>query len=98
MSDESTIELLNKFVAGWNAHDIDMLLECMADDALFFSSLGPEPDGTAVKGITGLRSAFKSVWLTYSDAAWSDVKHIVASECAVTTWRFTGTKADGSGD
>lgn len=96
MSDASTIRLLTKFAAGWNAHDVDMLLECMTEDAVFYSSVGPELDGAVVKGIAALRDAFTSLWLSFPDAAWNDVHHIPSDEYAITTWRFSGTNADGS--
>lgn len=92
----TTIELLDRFSAGWNAHDVDALLDCMTDDGVFFGSAGAEPDGATFKGRDELRKSYAGLWSTFPDAAWNDVQHFVSGDRAVTEWRFTGTKADGS--
>lgn len=92
----SVSDLLEKFASGWNAHDVEVLLECMTDDGVFYGSAGPEPDGATFKGTEELRSSYSALWSTFPDAAWNDVRHFVSGDRAVTEWRFTGTKADGS--
>lgn len=92
----TTLYLLEKFAAGWNAHDVNALLECMTDGGIFYGSAGAEPDGATFKGTDELRSAYSALWVTFPDAAWNDVQHFISGERAVTEWRFTGTKADGS--
>ena len=92
----STLDLLEKFAAGWNAHDIDTLLDCMTDDGVFYGSAGAEPDGATTKGKEELRASYAALWQTFPDATWNDVQHFVVGDRAVTEWRFTGTKTDGS--
>lgn len=90
------LELLQKFAAGWNAHDVDALLECMTDDGIFYGSAGVEPYGAIFTGTDELRSSYSALWEIFPDAAWNEVQHFIAGDRAVTEWRFTGTKADGS--
>ncbi|MBL4757469.1 MAG: nuclear transport factor 2 family protein [Rhizobiales bacterium] len=92
----TTLELLEKFAAGWNAHNVDALLECMTDDGIFYGSAGAEPNGATFTSTDELRSSYSALWATFPDAAWNDVQHFISGERAVTEWRFTGTKADGS--
>lgn len=92
----STIALLDRFAAAWNAHDVEALLDCMTEDGVFHGSAGPEPDGATYQGTGALRTSFCAIWQTFPDAAWNDVNHIIAGDRAITEWRFTGTKADGT--
>ena len=92
----SAVDLLDKFAAAWNAHDVDALLECMTEDGIFYGSAGPEPDGATHQGQEALRTSYAALWQMFPDAAWNDVNHFVDGDRAVTEWRFTGTKADGS--
>ncbi|MBA4491481.1 nuclear transport factor 2 family protein [Paracoccus sp. S1E-3] len=92
----TTLELLDKFAAGWNAHDVDALLDCMTDDGVFYGSAGTGPDGATSRGKDELRKSYAALWATFPDAAWNDVTHFVSGDRAVTEWRFTGTKTDGS--
>lgn len=96
MQKMTPLELLEKFSTGWNAHDVDVLLECMTNDGIFFGSSGAEPDGVIYKGTKELRDSFAALWATFPDAVWNDVQHFISGDRAVTEWRFTGTKTDGS--
>lgn len=91
----TTFELLEKFAAGWNAHDIEMLLDCMTDDGIFYGSAGSDPDGTKTMGKEELRVSYAALWATFPDARWNDVNHFISGDRAVTEWRFTGTRSDG---
>ena len=92
----SVHQLLDRFTAAWNAHDVDALLACMTDDAVFWAAVGPAPHGAQARGTASLREAYEAIWQTYPDAAWHDATHIVSGDRAVTEWRFTGTRADGT--
>jgi uncharacterized protein (TIGR02246 family) len=88
-------ELLDEFADAWNAHDVDRLLACMTEDAVFYGAAGPAPDGASWQGPTQLREAFSAVWRTYPDATWFSATHFVDGDRALTEWTFSGTPADG---
>lgn len=92
----SDSDLLDRFAAAWNAHDVEALVDCMTDDGIFYGSIGPQPSGATSRGVSALRAGFSAVWEMFPDAAWSDVNHIIAGDRAVTEWRFTGTRGDGT--
>ncbi len=92
----TTFDLLEKFSACWNAHDVEALLDCMTDDGIFYGSAGTDRDGNKSVGKGALRASYSELWATFPDAAWNQVRHFVSGNRAVTEWHFTGTKADGS--
>lgn len=91
----AVLQLLDDFTAAWNAHDVDALLACMTDDGVFRAA-GPAPHGAEARGAEALRQAYQAIWQTYPDAQWHDAVHFVSGDRAVTEWRFTGTRADGT--
>jgi len=87
--------LLARFMAAWNAHDLDGLMACMAQDCAFHASAGPEPCGRRHTGQEAVRAAYAAIFSTFSDAAWSNDKHVVSGDTGLSSWRFTGTSAVG---
>ena len=87
--------LLARFMAAWNAHDLDGLMACMAQDCAFHASAGPEPCGRRHTGQEAVRAAYAAIFSTFSDAAWSNDKHVVSGDTGLSSWRFTGTTVAG---
>ncbi|MEO8667028.1 MAG: nuclear transport factor 2 family protein [Bauldia sp.] len=96
MSDSATLKLLERFADAWNAHDVEILLECMTDDGVFYSSAGPAPSGTTFAGREALRKGFSAVWELYPDAQWTKARHFASGADACSQWIFVGTKRDGT--
>lgn len=95
MSNRDVLELLERFVDAWNAHDVDVLLDCMTEDGVFYASAGPPPSGDKSVGREALRKAYAAIWQVYPDAQWTNAHHFVSGENACSEWMFTGTKTDG---
>jgi ketosteroid isomerase-like protein len=87
--------LLARFMAAWNAHDLDGLMACMAEDCAFHASAGPDPNGRRHTGREAVRAAYAAIFSTFSDAAWSNDNHVVSGDTGLSSWRFTGTTAAG---
>lgn len=87
--------LLGRFMAAWNAHDLDGLMACMAEDCAFHGSAGPEPTGRRHIGREAVRAAYAAIFSTFPDAAWSNGSHVVSGDTGLSSWRFTGTTAAG---
>jgi len=92
---DTTLALLDRFAAAWNAHDVDTLMACMTDDGVFESAAGPTVAGTRSVGTAAVRKAYQAVFDAYPDARWNEPRHFVAGDRAVTEWRFTGTTREG---
>jgi steroid delta-isomerase-like uncharacterized protein len=87
---------LQAFADAWNRHDIDALMTFMTDDCVFESSSGPDVCGTRYAGRDAVRAGFAAVWETFPDAHWSNARHFVHGDRAVSEWTFTGTRSDGA--
>ena len=91
-----TIAILDGFANAFNAHNVDRILSYMTDDCVFEASAGPDADGEKFVGKEAVKKAFEDVFKTYPDAHWSNTRHFISGERAVSEWTFTGTKQDGS--
>ena len=87
---------LQAFADAWNRHDIDALMSFMTDDCVFESSSGHDIWGTRHAGCDAVRAGFASVWQTFPDAHWANVRHFVHGDRGVSEWTFTGTHRNGA--
>ena len=94
--DEVTVDTLQEFADGFNAHDVDTLMTFMTEDCVFEISYGPDVCGQRFEGQDAVRTAFASVWGKYRDAQWRRPTHFVAGNRGVSEWTFTGTDKDGT--
>lgn len=91
-----TAALLEEFARAWNAHDVDGLVACMADDGEFHAAAGKPPGGDVHVGHDALRRAFTAIFDQFPDARWRDAVHSVVGDIALSEWTFTGTGPDGN--
>jgi steroid delta-isomerase-like uncharacterized protein len=96
MQQTVTVEMLAKFAAAWNRHDIDALMSFMSEDCVFETVGGPEQYGSRHSGPEAVRAAFAAAWKTFPDAQWENGRHWVAGDRGVSESTFRGTAADGS--
>jgi len=94
--DEVTVDTLQEFADGFNAHDVDTLMTFMTEDCVFEISYGPDVCGQRFEGQDAVRGAFASVWGKYPDAQWRHPIHFVAGDRGVSEWTFTGMDKDGT--
>jgi ketosteroid isomerase-like protein/quercetin dioxygenase-like cupin family protein len=83
-------------MAAFNARDLDGVMACMADDCAFHASAGPEAEGQRHTGRAAVRQATTAVFDTFPKAAWTEGAHSVAGDTGLSTWRFVGSRADGT--
>jgi beta-alanine degradation protein BauB len=87
--------LLERFCAAWNAHDVDALMACMAENCAFHVSSGPDAEGTRYTGRDAVRAGYAAVFAAFPDAQWRDGRHRVTGDQGVSTWRFVGHDETG---
>ena len=95
-TNQDYLRLLQAFNEAWNRHDIDALMNCMADECVFHGVAGPDVLGRTFKGRDEVRKGFALAWQTFPDASWKEGEHFVSGERGVSESTFRGTKADGS--
>lgn len=88
-------EILTRFMAAWNARDVEALMACMAADCAFHASAGAGPDGARHLGRDAVRTAYAAIFEAYPSAAWTADRHHVAGDTGLSEWRFVGTTAAG---
>ena len=93
---KSILAILDGFANAFNAHDVNRILSYMTNDYVFPASAGPDVDGEKFAGKEAVKKAFEDVFKTYPDAQWTNVRHFISGERAVSEWTFSGTKQDGS--
>jgi len=89
----ATMEAL---MAAFNAHNLDALMACMADDCAFHTAAGPKAEGAVHEGRDAVRAAYAAVFAAFPQAEWAEGQHAVAGDTGLSTWRFIGTTAAGA--
>lgn len=92
----ATWQLLEDFARAFNDHDLDGVMSRMTEDCVFCTAAGPEPEGVRFEGQAAVRAAFAKVVADLPDVQWNNPVHTIDGDRAVTEWRFTCTKPDGS--
>ncbi|MFC7589376.1 nuclear transport factor 2 family protein [Nonomuraea antimicrobica] len=89
-----TVERLAEFGAAWRDRDLDRLMEFMADDCVFRSSVGPEP-GATFRGRAEVRRGFE-LMLAYDAGSEShDGVAFVVGDRGAAQWSYTHADAYG---
>lgn len=88
-----SVDQLEAFAQAWTSHDIDALMDRMADDCVFHSSTGPDASGTRHIGRAAVRAGFIRAWTDFPDAQWTRARHVVVGRRGVSEWTFVGTRA-----
>jgi steroid delta-isomerase-like uncharacterized protein len=91
LTNEVTVAMLEAFGEAWNRHDVDGIMQFMADACAFETTAGPEPCGKRYEGRERVRQAFARVFAMFPDAHFGNAHHVVAGDRGLSEWRFTGT-------
>ncbi|MBD0415273.1 nuclear transport factor 2 family protein [Oryzicola mucosus] len=89
------LAVLDRFLAAWNARDVDELMQCMAEDCAFHGSAGPEAEGRRHFGREAVRAAYAALFEAFPQAAWTKGRHVVTGDTGLSSWRFVGTSKAG---
>jgi len=88
--------MLARFVAAWNGHDLDGLMDCFTEDCVFWSSAGPFPQGGVFEGRDAVAKASRAIFEVFADAAWIESRTTLFGDRALWEWTFVGTAKDGT--
>jgi taurine dehydrogenase small subunit len=91
-----TTERLEAFMAAWNAHDVDGIVEFFADDCVFHASVGPELMGASYRGRDEVRSGVAAFFERYPDGRFADASAFVAGDRGASEWTFVFTGPEGA--
>lgn len=88
--------MLARFVAAWNAHDLDGLMACFTEDCVFWSSSGVYPQGGVFEGRDAVAKASGAIFEAFPDAVWTESRTTQFGDRALWEWTFVGTAASGA--
>ena len=88
-------DVLSRFAAAWEAWDLDAIMACMSDDAVF-ESTGPAPDGQRIEGAAQIRSTWQEMFDTTGDPVFRFEESFVADDRGTARWVFSWRNPDGS--
>ena len=90
-----TLELLDTLVEAFNSKDLDTIVDAFAEDGEFLLAAGPEPCGTKFTGRQAIREALGQRFAAVPDIKWSEGRHWIFGDKALSEWRVQGTLPDG---
>lgn len=87
MSDHSVHQIVHAWLRAYNAHDVDALMGCYAEDATNLQ----HPWGRTVRGRAAIRSIYERTFSCFPDIA-IELQAVTADGLtAAVQWLFTGT-------
>jgi ketosteroid isomerase-like protein len=95
MSDELTVETLERLLDAFNAHDLDAVMSFFSEDCVLEMPRGPDPWGRRFEGPERVREGLGSRFAGIPDVHYGDARHWVAGDRACSEWLLTGTGTDG---
>ena len=85
----SPMDVVTTFGAAWGAHDLDAVLELVADDCVF-DATGPAPDGMRHVGRDAIRDAWSPIFMEAS-SSFEPEETISADDRVIQRWRYSWT-------
>ncbi|HET7830241.1 MAG TPA: nuclear transport factor 2 family protein [Candidatus Limnocylindrales bacterium] len=95
MERDEALRILEAITAGFDAHDLDAILEHFADDAVFEGPRGSDPWGTRFVGIDSIRDAFAARFAGIPDVRYQQDAHFVDGDRGASEWTLSGTTTGG---
>ncbi len=89
------VATLKDFLASFNKHDLDAIMEFFSEDCEFCMPRGKEPWGTRYVGKSAVREGLATRFTGIPDVHYGEDSHWVADDFGVSTWLLTGTAKTG---
>jgi ketosteroid isomerase-like protein len=90
-----TESILKALIAAFNAHDLDKIMTFFGDDCELRMPRGKEPYGQRYVGKAAVRAGLASRFEGIPDVRYTDDKHWISGNIAVSSWLLTGTTKAG---
>lgn len=89
---------LTELCAAFNAHDLDRIMACFADDCVLEMPRGNKPWGSRFEGRQNVRRALAGRFEGLPDVHYGNGEHFVdeAANAGMSKWLLTGTRPDGT--
>ena len=91
-----THDLLQEFLNAFNRHDLDAIMDCFADDCVFYMPRGERPRGDRYAGKAEVRAGLSKRFEGIPDVHYGDATHFVDGDTGISKWTLTGTTPAGT--
>jgi ketosteroid isomerase-like protein len=91
----ATTQGLQRLLDAFNAHDLDAVMGCFADDCVLEMPRGPERWGRRAVGKAAVRAALAARFAGLPDVRYDDAAHIACGDVGITKWTIRGTTPGG---
>ncbi len=95
MSNGVSVEVLQTIVDAFNDHDLDRIMEFVADDCDVDMPRGPSPFGTRFIGKDNVRKALAGRFAGLPNVHYGNPVHFVSGDTGMSKWTLTGTTPSG---
>jgi ketosteroid isomerase-like protein len=90
------VETLEAFLAAFNRHDVDAVMEFFTDDCVMETPRGADPWGRRLEGKEQVRAGIEARFAGIPDIHYGDANHWAAGGFGVSRWTITGTDTSGA--
>ncbi len=88
-------ELLKRFLAAFNRHDLDDIMSFFAEDCVFYMPRGAGPRGDRFEGKEAVRAGLAKRFEGIPDVHYGEDRHWVGENFGVSEWTLSGTTLAG---
>ena len=92
---EPTIEMLERLLDAFNAHDLDAVMSFFVDDCVLEMPRGPDPWGRRFEGRDRVREGLADRFAGIPDVHYGEHRHWVSGSRGCSEWLLTGTTIEG---
>ena len=89
-------DMLEEFLAAFNDHDADAVMEFFTEDCVFEAPRGPNPWGRRLTGKAEVRTGIEARLAGIPDIHYGNDRHWVCGDRGVSEWTITGTDTSGT--
>ncbi len=88
---KKTLDVVEKFNAAFNRHDVDAVMDAMTDDCIF-ENTNPSPDGARLQGADVVREYWKNFFHRNPDARFEAEEIFAVDDRCVVRWIYHKSK------
>jgi len=89
------VETLERVLDAFNRHDLDVIMTFFTEDAVMEMPRGSDPWGSRFTGKAAVREGLAGRFAGIPDVHYSEDRHWVCGDRAVSEWLLTGTTTAG---
>jgi ketosteroid isomerase-like protein len=82
-----TLQVIDRFNAAFNRHDVDAVMALMTDDVVF-ENTSPAPDGEQFSGQAAVRAFWERFFADSPKASFNAEEIVAAGDRCVVRWRY----------